>query len=158
MADTPDIMNLPLFEGLSDSDIEALSKQISYKEYKPGEDIFLEGEEGSALYILISGSVRLFRSVRGEEKQTLAILKDGKFFGEMSLLEKRGHTATALALRESKIAILSRENFEKLSDDRPETAYTILMRIGLAICSILRDMDQKMIDMIKYVWEFGART
>jgi len=158
MPDISLIKDVALFEGISEPKLEKIAEIISYKNFKVGETIFREGDKGSTLYIVLNGSVRLFRTVREEEEQTLAILRDGKFFGEMSLFEEGGHTATALPLRDTMIAALEKEDFEKLSETDPKLAFIVLKQVALTVCSILRDMDQKMIDMIKYVWEFGAKT
>ncbi len=158
MDDIEAIKKLPLFAGVEEQDFERLSKAISYKTFKAGETLFSEGKDGAALYIILEGAVRLFRDVREGEEQTLAILKEGKFFGEMSFFEKGGHTATASSLRDTRLAVIDRDAFDSLSKENPKLGYFLLRRIALAVCEILRDMDQKMIDMIKYVWEFGAKT
>ena len=62
--------------------------------YKPGEVIFREGDAGETMFIIQEGEVRIHKRVRDKET-TLAVLKDGDFFGEMAIIDKEPRSASA---------------------------------------------------------------
>lgn len=149
---------IPLFEGQSQADLENVAGYLTLKQYAKGEIIFDEDSGGRSLYIIKEGSVRVKKKANEGEEQTLAILKAGEFFGEMSILDGKPHSATVSALRDSTILTLSVEKFEQLLADNISSGYQLLHRLCLAVCRLLRQMDEKFIDMIKFVWEFGGKT
>ena len=152
------LAGIPLFEGLSQAELENVTKYLTVKEYNKGETIFSEDAGGQKLYIIQQGRVCIDKRLSEEEKQNLAVLKDGEFFGEISLLDGKPHSATAVALKDSSILTLTLEQFELLLAQNASLGYQLLHRICLAICRLLRQMNEKFIDMIKFVWEFGAKT
>jgi CRP/FNR family transcriptional regulator/CRP/FNR family cyclic AMP-dependent transcriptional regulator len=147
-----------LFEGLSPVELEDVAKYLTFKKYAKGETIFEENTGGRKLYIIQQGKVCISKIVQKGEKQNLTIMKDGEFFGEISLLDGKPHSATAVALRDSSIFILSKEQFDKLLAQDIPGGYQLMQRICMTLCKLLRQMDEKFIDMIKFVWEFGAKT
>ncbi len=54
------LAQIPLFEGLSDEDREALAQRLAEKSFKPDETVFAKGDEGSSMYIVLSGAVQIF--------------------------------------------------------------------------------------------------
>ncbi|MEL7430962.1 MAG: FAD-dependent oxidoreductase [Chlamydiota bacterium] len=98
----------------------APSQGITSLHYEVGEEIFREGDIGDYLYILVKGSVEV---LKGEKKQRIAELREGEFFGEMSLLNERSRTATVrcktpvdvLAIRKADFGILL-ANFSEMKE------------------------------------------
>ncbi len=149
---------IPLFEGQSQAGLQNVAKYLTLKQYAKDETIFDEESGGRSLYIIKEGRVRVKKKTGEEEEQTLAILREGEFFGEVSLLDGQPHSATALALKDSAILTLTSEKFEQLLAEDVSCGYRLLHCICLAVCRLLRQMDEKFIDMIKFVWEFGGKT
>jgi CRP/FNR family transcriptional regulator, cyclic AMP receptor protein len=104
--------------------------------YKTGELIFSEGQSGREMYIVESGSVRIFLTAKNRE-MTLAILKRGDFFGEMALLEDLPRSAGATALEELCLIAIEKEDFKYLIREHPEIAMKVLSRFSRR----LRDAD-----------------
>jgi len=159
MVSAQELAGIPLFEGLSEAELKKIARRLTRKKYKEGEIVFQEGGDGSQrLYVIESGAVRIAKRVDEQEEQTLAVLKPGEFFGEISLMNRKQHSAIAQALKDTSLLILSRDQLDELIGDDPALAYRILRKVSLVICGLLRQMDEKVIDMIKFVWEFGAKT
>ena len=78
--------------------------------YKPGEVIIYEGDEGSTMFIISSGSVIVSKYILGEEK-VLTRLSKGDFFGEMSLLNTKSRIATVTAETDVELQSLNWEMF-----------------------------------------------
>lgn len=153
-----DLKKLKLFDGLSDNELQLLSKITDQRDYQPGETIFSEGAKGNKLYIIKKGKVRVTQKAESGETQPLAILSDGNFFGEISFLDAKPHSANVTAMKEVSIFSIDRNDFDKLAKDNPREGYIILHRISEQVCKLLRQMDEKFIDMVKFVWEFGAKS
>lgn len=153
------IKEVSLFKGLSESELGLLSKIIDRQSYASDETIFMENARGKKLYVVESGKVRISIKVSsGGENQTLAILSSGDFFGELSFLDDLPHSATASVLKECTVWSFSKDDFDELAENNPQEYYTILHRIASNVCHLLRQMDEKYIDMVKFVWEFGAKS
>ena len=56
---TPLLRSIPLFEGLSEEDLQALSSALELRTFKAGQMIFAQGDSGSALYIVESGDINI---------------------------------------------------------------------------------------------------
>ncbi len=78
---------------------------ITTRIYKADEIIMEEGEKGNHVYLIISGSVKIFK--RTENKpQSIATLSSGDIIGEMGILTNEPRNATAVALEESKVVLI----------------------------------------------------
>jgi CRP/FNR family cyclic AMP-dependent transcriptional regulator len=106
--------------------------------YKAGEVIFCEGDAGETMFIIQEGEVRIHKRVR-EKETTLAVLKDGEFFGEMAIIDKEPRSASATALTDSKLIVLSDEIFESQIKNNPK----IIMAIVRKMSERLRNADRQ---------------
>jgi membrane protein len=92
------------------------------RDYKAGEIIFDEGEKGSEMFYIISGSVRLIK-----KEQTLSVMQKGEYFGEMALLIGTPRTTSAQAEEDNtSLAVIAPENFETLLREEPKIAIYFL--------------------------------
>ncbi len=99
------------------------------KACQPGEVLFREGEQGDLMYVLQSGSVRITKAVKGEEK-TLAILGPGEFFGEMAILNAKPRTATAVVEEPSQVLVLGARTFEQMVVSNAEIAVRLIKKLS----------------------------
>lgn len=88
--------------------------------------IFTEGSRGEEAYLLVDGKVEISGSVDGRKK-VFAVLQPVSIFGEMALfLEDQGRTATAIALEDSKVVVLNREDLEGYINEAPPAISAML--------------------------------
>ncbi|MCP4229159.1 MAG: Crp/Fnr family transcriptional regulator [bacterium] len=99
------------------------------KVYAPGDALCIEGKVGEEMFIIQSGEVRIHKRVRDRET-TLAILKAGDFFGEMAIIDNEPRSASATAVNECKIIILSRDIFESQIKTNPKIIMSILRKMS----------------------------
>lgn len=133
------LRQIPLFSSLDDVVLKNLSKISNYKVYKKNEIIFHLGDEGSTLFILHSGSVKIFLNDDKGKEMILKILYEGDFFGEMSLLDGQFRSASVMAVEPSKAIIIQREDFIRLIKDNPEIALNTMVSLSRR----LRKIDEK---------------
>jgi len=109
-----------LFASFRQDALEDILTSTALRSYDEGDIIVTEGEQGSSLFLIVSGEVKVFtRGERGEHLP-LAELGAGDFFGEVSLLTGRPRTATITA-KTPVIAIeLDKGNIDRIAGDHPE--------------------------------------
>lgn len=105
------IKQIPLFNSLQDSDVEALASTVRIKTLKPGQTLFHKGDEGTALYIVKQGTIKIVLPSRIGDEIIVTIITDGDFFGEMALLDGEPRSADAIAIDASQVLILRRQDF-----------------------------------------------
>lgn len=94
-----------------------------------GTVLFREGEPGKDMYVIQSGKVRLTRTIRGVEK-TLADLPAGEFFGEMSIINEKPRTASAIVLEDAQLLVLDPRTFEAMIKANTEIAVRMIKKLA----------------------------
>lgn len=89
--------------------------------FSAGETILTEGEDGRTAYLLVSGKVDVTVGA-GNKKKSLATLRAGEVFGEMSLIEPGPRSATVTALDRTVCLVTSYDDFMSAIRDDPEKA------------------------------------
>lgn len=114
------LKKIPLFESLSEAEHESMLEHITMQYYPAHYKLFEEGVVGSALYIIKSGTVRIYKG-----GQDLATLNEGDFFGEMALIEQKPRMAGAETLSDSEIFVLEKDDFAELVRKTPGIAQKV---------------------------------
>ena len=133
------LKRVPLFSKIEDKELEKITEISHLKKYRKDEDIFSEGEVGDALYILVSGVVKIFRTSSDGRIKTLALLQKGDFLGEMALLEREIRSANVRAVEDAEMLVINRGDFEESLTSNPRIAF----RIMETLCARLRDADKQ---------------
>ena len=84
---------VPIFRDLSDKDVIAISDKMVSRSYSQGQMILLEEAMGETFFVIAGGSVKITRLSEDGREVILAMLGEGDFFGEMSLLDGGGRSA-----------------------------------------------------------------
>lgn len=125
------LKSVPIFSELKDETLSQLSRSGSVQSFSKDSVILSEKEAGSALFIIISGKVKISRisSEDNDKEVILSILNPSDFFGEMALLDGLERSATATAIENSKIFIIQRNDFLQLLHDHPEVSIALLQEL-----------------------------
>jgi CRP/FNR family cyclic AMP-dependent transcriptional regulator len=105
------LRSVPLFAALDDAAVEELCGYLHPVELKGGSSLFRVGDSGDAMYFIESGRVRITVTDADGREVILASLGHGDFFGEMVMLDGQGRSADATVTEDSRLAVLTRENF-----------------------------------------------
>jgi CRP/FNR family transcriptional regulator/CRP/FNR family cyclic AMP-dependent transcriptional regulator len=130
---------IPLFEGLSDRELEAIAALVVTRRFGREQVIFLAEEEGDAMFVIQNGRVKISLISDDGREIILDILRKGDFFGEMSLLDGHPRSATVVAIEETELAMLRRSDFLQLVQRVPQIATKLLAELATR----LRRADQK---------------
>ena len=121
---------VPLFRRLDDPELMKLAEEVDQVSFKSGEEIFHEYDQGDALYLVESGAVRIWVHDDDAEQITLSELKDGDFFGELSVLDKGERSANATAISDCVLHRLRRDDFHEFLLDHSSVAIDLICEIG----------------------------
>src|ERR1043166_3174802 len=119
------LANVPLFESLTDDDVDALAARLETVDYDLGQVIFNQGDEGSSLFIVEDGAVEISYG-EGKTKIVLATLFPGQYFGELSLFDGAPRSATAMAIKPSRLIRLDRPDLVDFVNGSPAAALRII--------------------------------
>jgi CRP/FNR family transcriptional regulator, cyclic AMP receptor protein len=100
--------------------------------YAPGEAIVRQGEKGDCMYVIQSGEVEVVQAASGGE-QHLAILKEGDFFGEMSIFEGEVRSATVRAHGEARVLKVDKRTLMRRMKEDPTLAFNLLQTLSRRI-------------------------
>lgn len=124
------LKDIELFAHLDDDDRDRLSQVVDLKVLAAGSILFKNGEPGESLYIVRSGDVELFIRDTTGQKIVLTVVGSGEIFGELALLDRGARTATAIALTDSELLELDRDDLLLLFQRTPEAALALLASMG----------------------------
>lgn len=120
------LRKVPLFSGLEDDDLESLLAVTTRRKFPKEAVVFFEQDLGDALFMIVSGRVKVTILSDDGREIILAVLTDNDFFGEMSLLDNEPRSATAIALQETEMAVLHQRDFLSIVEKRPRVAINLL--------------------------------
>src|SRR3954454_12274107 len=93
------LAQIPLFDTLAAEDLEALAGRMTERHYKASEKVFDKNDEGSSMYVVLSGAVKIFLPGGGPEEPRLICKAagPGEYFGELSLFDAKPRSASVEA-------------------------------------------------------------
>ena len=127
------LKQIPLFASLEPADQEQLAALLRKRAVGRGAVLFRQGDEGTALYIILRGRIRIGIRTRLEDEITLAILSDGEFLGEMALLDGMPRSADATALDETQLYVLNRNDFLSFLAKNARAVQTVLHALSMRL-------------------------
>ncbi|MBI5682944.1 MAG: cyclic nucleotide-binding domain-containing protein [Deltaproteobacteria bacterium] len=152
MVDPKTLRGMTFFADLNDDELNAIASIISKKNFKVGDVIFRENEDGPSLYLIKKGEVKACKATPEGELLTLTLMKDGDIFGEMSFLDERPHSASIVAIADTEVYTISKAEFENMVEKQPRMVYKLMRQIIFNIHTIVRGMNAKYMEMVNYMW------
>ena len=130
--------SLHLFKNLAPDELQILRSITQERKFSAGGEIFREGGPGDGLYFVKSGLVEISGLINADERRVFSQLGSGEIFGEMAVIEDRPRSATAVALKETEIYFIPRNEMLALLQRSPALAFNMLQEISHR----LRDFNQ----------------
>lgn len=130
------------FPGLTAEHRKALAERCTVHELRKGSVLFREGEHGSAIYFLVCGRVRLFKSAPDGQEVVLKVVGPGETFAEVVLFETDRYPVTAVAVTAATVLKWLRADVHRLLDDREfrNDFIAMLMRKQRYLADRVRDL------------------
>jgi len=145
----PDVLNEQvLLQDIDKAGLNKIAKIIRQVSVKKGEPLFKEKDDTKGLWLIQSGKIEISRVTADGWRQTLVVLSVGNFFGELSILENRKHVASAVALEDTELLLLPKEDFDKMMEEDCALALNIVKRIAIVMSKNLRRMNDKFLSAL----------
>lgn len=96
------------------------------KKYGKGEIIVQEGSGASEMYVLVSGSVGLYKNYQKFNQIDMGSIRAGESFGENALFLDRSQSATMVAVNDSVVMTITAKNATEIFSKQPEIAYSVI--------------------------------
>jgi len=139
MSTHDDLKRVPLFSDLSEAELARFSEVAREREYPRNSVILFEDDPGDALYVVSSGQVKVVLIGEDGREVILSVLKEGDFFGEMSLIDDEPRSAHVIAMKDSRLLMLRRDDFQQQIQQHPSVALKLLR----VLVQRLRQADAK---------------
>ncbi|MEO8801552.1 MAG: Crp/Fnr family transcriptional regulator [Polyangiaceae bacterium] len=136
------------------------------REFRAGDVLFREGEEGREMFVIQGGRVQLFKRV-GESERPIAVLGRGEFLGEMAILNNKPRSATALVLEDATVLVIDRRTLEAMVTANAEIALRLIKKLAArldaadTLVDILMHPDPRarvMMTLKRHAETFGEQT
>ncbi|MGE0002750.1 MAG: Crp/Fnr family transcriptional regulator [Fimbriimonadaceae bacterium] len=144
MATNAEILaRVPLFEGVGPESLETLGAACSRRSLAKEEVLFLEGEAGNAMFVVVSGRLRIERIGATGDSQTLGYRTGGDVVGEMALLDGSPRSAQATAASDCRLLVFLADEFERTVLAQPGVGLAVMRTLAKR----LREAAQRAIDV-----------
>lgn len=143
MAEIKDLRAIGIFQAFTNEELEKIQRLIFEKEYRAGATLFLEGMPGEVLYLVKSGQVEIYKR-RQDGEFAMAVLSPGDILGEMSLIDDAPRSASARVIRDSRLLVITKKNFQEIMQAHPQAANKILIVLLRIVNRRLRETNEKL--------------
>ena len=124
------LQTVSIFWDLKSKELGYIAEKMVARHYDNGNYIFLEDSDGEQCFFVLEGSVKVTRLSKDGREVILAMLNEGDFFGEMSLLDGESRSANVIALEKTEVLTLDRKDFLDVVNDYPQIAVQLLKELA----------------------------
>lgn len=129
--DTQSILSsIPLFRGLNQAELEWVARRAHRRVFPAGANVLVAEQPGEAVYIILSGTVKIYIDQVDRQSVVLSIIGAGDTLGEISLLDSAGHFANAVTLEESLMLWMDKIAFHQMLDEFPRVSRNLVNIMG----------------------------
>lgn len=139
MVDVAQLQRYSLFGGLRHEEIDLVRPYLELATWQPGEYVLKEGETNGRLHFVLDGLVRVTKRNR-----TLVDLGEGETFGEVELLDVMPAVASIVAIKPTKLAMITNKSLHALYKCNPALFAMLVMNLARDLARRLRRMDELM--------------
>lgn len=124
------LARIGLFAGLDQHEVEALAARAHNKHYPAHTLLAVEGGQSDFLFVILSGSVKIYVSDDDGAEVILAFMGPGDFFGEMALIDNGERCASAMTLEPSRVLSISKTAFRECLTRNPDIAVGLIKTLS----------------------------
>ena len=140
------LMECSLFNDFPAAEIRSVARYFGSGKVAKGQAIFEEGDAGNFMCIINAGDVSVLKSDTEGRKVEIAVLREGRVFGEMAALDGERRSATCVAANDCVLLTLSKDSLDKMLLDASKTAAKVVRAIAVSLSRRLRMADGKLVD------------
>jgi len=139
-----------LFKDLDDREVALISNGFKEKMYRAGTPLFVEAMPGEAMFIIKKGAVRITKNLDGQNEQELVVLRDGEYFGELSILIRGERLVSARTIEPCELLVLEVDDFDEIMKEDAQTGIKFLKNIIITVGNKLRNNVEILNEFLKW--------
>ena len=132
------LKEVPIFEELSNREIQNIARIAYQRQYSAGEVIIHEGQSAAGMYIMMDGQAEVTKALEDGTILHLTTLENSGLFGDVGLLDSSPRTATVKATRDSSVIGFFRPELLELMNSNPRLASKIIFKLGQILTARFR--------------------
>ncbi|MHB8413735.1 MAG: Crp/Fnr family transcriptional regulator [Candidatus Acidiferrales bacterium] len=136
------LARVPLFSDLTEGELRLIADRAVTRQCRAGEMIFSEGDPCTGLYVVESGSVKIYKSSPGGREQVLAIEGPGSSVAELPVFDGGDYPASASAAADTEMLFVSKEDFQTLCLENPKVALKVLRAVSRRLRGLVAMIEQ----------------
>jgi len=140
------LSEIPIFNELKNKELKKLSDIIHERTYKSEESLFEDGNPGSAMFVLVEGTIEIDKKMKNGKLIDLAVLSRGDFLGELALLNNSQRTATAKCITEVTVLVLFRDDLWEFIKREEKIGVKILKNLAKIIGERLVETNKLLLE------------
>jgi signal transduction histidine kinase len=133
------------FNGLTQEEIRRIGDVCHEEDFEPGRVIFSEGSRADKFYIILDGTVEVWKDYQAEERDLLAVHAAGHLFGEMALIDDLPRSATVVARDRVRLLSVGREDFHRIIKENSSVALSVMRSVS----SMVRLSNETFVDNLR---------
>ncbi|MBI2407117.1 MAG: Crp/Fnr family transcriptional regulator [Gemmatimonadetes bacterium] len=133
------LATVPLFKSLDARERERFAEMVREKNYPKGSVILFEDDPGDALFVVRAGRVKVVLLSEDGREVILSLMGVGEYFGELALIDGQPRSAHVIAMEDSTLLVLHRDDFRRRVESSPGVAWALLQELSRR----LRRADEK---------------
>jgi len=139
------LKNAYFFRSLSDEDIAKIQAVCREEKFDTNEIVFFEGDMGDRCFIILKGSVEIWKDYNSPERDMLAVYKSGQLFGELALIDQSPRGATLVVREAVNLLSIKRADFDKVLAG----SVSISISIMKSISAMIREQAEHFLDNLR---------
>ncbi|MDD5175696.1 MAG: SLC26A/SulP transporter family protein [Sterolibacterium sp.] len=145
-----ELHEMELFHNNKDETLKDLEARMEKRIYQPGQTIYARGEVGKEVYWIRRGTVRIFAPLGAGRTRHISSFGRGDFFGGLAFLDGNPRSNDAIALNEVEVYVLSRDQFNRISEEHKKLAFNLVTALARTLAIRLRHADTEMTMLREY--------
>lgn len=121
---------VPLFRGLSPDALAKIESRCVPRNYPRNAVVISEGDEATSMYIILSGSVKVYHTDADGKETILNTQGPGQHFGELALVDESPRSASVITVEPSRLLVLSKTAFRECMEEYPEVSYLLIKSLA----------------------------
>ncbi len=143
------LRSFAIFKNFHPNELLLLAQHLKDRRFKENEVIFREGEGGQSCFFVVFGAVAVLKDLPQGGHQTLAMLKSGQLFGQVSLIDGQPRSATCVSVKRSLLLELSKDDFDRMFSMKEIFAFRFQDYLTRVMVDQVRKADSRLSKLVK---------
>ena len=144
------LQEMELFRNYKDETLQDLESRMEQRSYKAGQPVYARGDAGDELYWVRRGTVRVFAPLGLARTKHIATFGRGEFFGGNAFLDAHPHNNDAIALTDTELYVLTREQYQIVAEHHRKLAFNLVAAIAQTLSVRLQRANSELAVLEEY--------